>query len=568
MIKIKSSIQLFVSIFIFIFTFIVVYLNYNPIFFATNDDGIISNLANGFYTGKVSNELIYSSKVYGNILTFLYQNFPSPQWHGIYIFVTVLLSLIVLTKEVIYNLRNRLVIKVGIFLILLNLYLVFIISPTFTMASLISGYTAVIIFYKNLLTRQNQILIPFLLLFNSFIIRPDGFLAIAYFLLPGVLYFIYFSLRRDKVLFANILIFIPTLLAFLYESWQIQIMRNLSKQWDNYWQFLNAFHVVDTNPSMLKMHQAIAAFQIPGLKWTNVEATLLHSVSYLDPVMFNGSQMELAQNHVLNFIGFRGLLNAEVIPTLVRVWEYMQYISLLFFALLVIIIIFTLTSHKIKTSLMFLLGTLYIFFLFYYLGAVWRIPPRINIPIIFMMIIGVLIMATYSKIINSRVNGLAISLSLVLIVFYQFQANGFIGLSEKLANRQVEQKMISDEINRIDPSGAGTFIGQIKFGSESYSNAFVKVNRLRTLDLSTGWHVFSPPWNEKVRQLGILDGNPVPLLTNKKNTYWVSDQYIGEVMAMYINDRKLKLQSICEVGNLPNGGKVISYQITDEQCEK
>jgi hypothetical protein len=131
-----------------------------------------------------------------------------------------------------------------------------------------------------------------------------------------------------------------------------------------------------------------------------------------------------------------------------------------------------------------------------------------------MIIIGVLILATYSKIVNSRINAVAICLSLVLIAFYQFQATGFIGLSEKLANRQIEQIMISDELNRIDPNGI--FIGQIKFGSESYSNAFVKVNPFRTLDLSTGWHVSSPAWNEKVRQLGILDGNPVPLLTNKK----------------------------------------------------
>ena len=566
MIKNRPSIQLFGSISIFVLTFIVVYLKYNPIFFATNDDGTISNLANGAYTGKVSNELIYSSKIYGTILAFFYQYFPALQWHGIFIFLTVLLSLIALLKEVIYNLSNKIIIKIGLFLIVYNLYLVFIISPTFTMASLISGYTAVIIFYKNLLTRVNQIVIPLLLLFNSFIIRPDGFLAIAYFLIPGILYFIYCTFRRDKIIFTNILIFIPTILTFFYELWHLQMVRNSSKQWDNYWQFLNAFHVVDTNPSMLKMHQAIAAFQIPGLKWTNVEATLLHSVSYLDPVMFSGSQMEIAKNHVLNFIGFRGLLNAEVIPTLVRVWEYMQYISFLFFALLVIIFIFTVTTQKIKISLIYLLGSFYIFFLYYYLGAVWRIPPRINIPIIFMVIIGVLIMATYSKIVNSRVNAIAICLSLVLIVFYQFQATGFIGLSEKLANRQIEQKMISDELNRIDPNGI--FIGQIKFGSESYSNAFVKVNTFRTLDLTTGWHVFSPAWNEKVRQLGILDGNPVPLLTNKKNTYWVSDEYIGEVMAMYINDRKLKWQGICEVGNLPNGGKVISYQITEKQCKK
>lgn len=566
MTKNRPSIQLFGSIFIFILTFIVVYLKYNPIFFATNDDGTISNLANGFYTGKVSNELIYTSKIYGTILMFLYDNFPDLQWHGVYIFITVLVSLTVLIKEVIYNFSNKVITKIGIFLIVFNFYLVFIISPTFTMASLISGYTAVIIFYKNLLTRVNKIVVPLLLLFNSFIIRPDGFLAIAYFLIPGAFYFMYFTFRRDKIVFANVLIFIPTLLTFFYESWQLQIMQNSSKQWDNYWQFLNAFHVVDTNPSMLKMHQAIAAFQIPGLKWTNVEATLLHSVSYLDPFMFSGSQMELAKNHVLNFIGFRGLLNAEVIPTIERIWEYMQNISFLFFALLVIVTIFTLMSHQIKTSSMYLLGTLYVFFFYYYLGAVWRIPPRINIPIIFMIIIGILIMATYSKMINSRVNALAMSLSVVFIVLYQFQANGFIGLSEKLVNRQTEQKMISAELNRIDPNGI--FIGQIKFGSESYSNAFVKENRFRTLDLSTGWQVFSPAWNEKVRQLGIMDGNPVPLLTYKENTYWVSDEYIGEVMAMFLNDRKLIWQGICKVGSLPKGGKVISYQLTDKQCEQ
>ena len=566
MTKNRPSIQLFGSIFIFILTFIVVYLKYNPIFYATNDDGTISNLANGFYTGKVSNELVYTSKIYGTILMFLYDNFPDLQWHGVYIFITVLVSLTVLIKEVIYNFSNKVITKIGIFLIVFNFYLVFIISPTFTMASLISGYTAVIIFYKNLLTRVNKIVVPLLLLFNSFIIRPDGFLAIAYFLIPGAFYFMYFTFRRDKIVFANVLIFIPTLLTFFYESWQLQIMRNSSKQWDNYWQFLNAFHVVDTNPSMLKMHQAIAAFQIPGLKWTNVEATLLHSVSYLDPFMFSGSQMELAKNHVLNFIGFRGLLNAEVIPTIERIWEYMQNISFLFFALLVIVTIFTLMSHQIKTSSMYLLGTLYVFFFYYYLGAVWRIPPRINIPIIFMIIIGILIMATYSKMINSRVNALAMSLSVVFIVLYQFQANGFIGLSEKLVNRQTEQKMISAELNRIDPNGI--FIGQIKFGSESYSNAFVKENRFRTLDLSTGWQVFSPAWNEKVRQLGIMDGNPVPLLTYKENTYWVSDEYIGEVMAMFLNDRKLIWQGICKVGSLPKGGKVISYQLTDKQCEQ
>ncbi len=560
----KLSIQFYSSVIPLVITFFVVYISYSPIFFATNDDGIISNLANGTYSGQVSNELIYSSKIYGSILEFMYQNLPTFQWHGIYIFLSVLLSCILLMKIVIYNIRNSLAFKIGLSLIIWNVYLVFIISPTFTMASLISGFVAVIIFYKNLINRENQIVVPLFLLLNSFVIRPDGFLAIVYFLLPGIIYLIYYLFKRDKMIIRNILIFLPISIVYLFETWQLRILRNSSTEWDNYWQFLNAFHLVHTNPSMLKMLQAIAAFQIPGLKWTNVEATLLQSVSYLDPFIFSGDQMEIAKNHVLDFIGLRGLLNAQIIPTFTRVWEYMNFINPLFFALLTISLVFIFISRNLKLSGLFLFGLIYTVFFYYYLGAVWRIPPRINIPIIFMLIIGTLILYSYIKSEGNRKNLTVTFLSLIFIVIFQLGSTGFIGLTEKLAKRQTEQKIISEELNRVDPNGI--YLGQIRYGGESYSNAFLTLNKYRSLDLSTGWHTFSPAWNEKVRQLGIFDGNPVPLLTNKEGVYWVSDSYTGEVMAMYINDRKLKAKGICLVGNLPNDGKIISFQTTEDKC--
>ena len=560
----KLSIQFYSSVILLITTFVVVYISYSPIFFATNDDGIISNLANGSYSGQVSNELIYSSKIYGSILEFMYQNLPTFQWHGIYIFLSVLLSCILLMRIVIYNIRNSLAFKIGLSLIIWNVYLVFIISPTFTIASLISGFVAVIIFYINLINRENQIVVPLFLLLNSFVIRPDGFLAIVYFLLPGIIYLIYYLFKRDKMIIRNILIFLPSSIVYLFETWQLRILRNSSTEWDNYWQFLNAFHLVHTNPSMLKMLQAIAAFQIPGLKWTNVEATLLQSVSYLDPFIFSGDQMEIAKNHVLDLIGLRGLLNAEIIPTFTRVWEYMNFITPLLFALLTISLVFIFISRNLKLSGLFLFGLIYTVFFYYYLGAVWRIPPRINIPIIFMLIIGTLILYSYIKSEGNRKNLTVTFLSLIFIVIFQLGSTGFIGLTEKLAKRQTEQKIISEELNRVDPNGI--YLGQIRYGGESYSNAFLTLNKYKTLDLSTGWHTFSPAWNEKVRQLGIFDGNPVPLLTNKEGVYWVSDSYTGEVMAMYINDRKLKAKGICLVGNLPNEGKIISFQTTEDKC--
>jgi hypothetical protein len=560
----KLSIQFYSSVILLLATFFLVYITYSPIFFATNDDGIISNLANGSYSGQVSNELIYSSKIYGSILEYLYQNLPAFQWHGIYILISVFFSCILLMKIVIHNIKNSLALKIGIFLIIYNLYLVFIIGPTFTMASLISGFAAVIIFYINLLNRENQIVAPLFLLLNSFVIRPDGFLAIVYFILPGIIYLIYRILKKDKMVIKNIFIFLPSLGVFLFESWQLRILRNSSTEWDNYWQFLNAFHLVHTNPSMLKMHQAIAAFQIPGLKWTNVEATLLQSVSYLDPFIFSGEQMEIAKNHVLDFIGLRGLLNAEIFPTFTRVWEFMNLITPLFFALFTIYLVFIFISRDLKLSGLFVFGSIYTVFFYYYLGAAWRIPPRINIPIIFMLIIGSLILYSYIKSQSNQINLTATFLSLIFIVIFQLGNTGFIGLTQKLANRQADQKIISEELNRVDPNGI--YLGQIRYGGESYSNAFLTFNKYKSLDLSTGWHTFSPAWNEKVRQLGSFDGNPVPLLIKKERVYWVSDGYTGEVMAMYINDRKLNAQRVCLVGNLPNEGKVFSFQRTEFQC--
>ena len=419
-------------------------------------------------------------------------------------------------------------------------------------------------FYVNLINRENQIVVPLLLMLNSFVIRPDGFLAIVFFILPGMMYLIYCVFKRDIVIIKNIFIFLPSLAAFLFESWQLRILRNSSPEWDNYWQFLNAFHLVHTNPSMLKMLQAIAAFQIPGLKWTNVEATLLQTVSYLDPFIFSGDQMETAKNHVLDFIGFQGLMNAEFVPTLTRIWDYKQFTSNLFFALVAIFLVYIFINPNMKFSTIYVSCALYIAFFYYYLGAVWRIPPRINIPILFMIIIGTLVIASSSKLVSRRNNFIATLLGLVFIVIFQFQSTGFVGLTEKLTNRQNEQKIISDELNRINPNGI--YIGHIRFGSESFSDAFLTSNEYRSLDLSTGWQTFSPAWNTKVRQLGGLDGNPVPLLTNQKDVYWVSDLYIGEVMAMYLNDRKLNANAICLVGNLPNEGKVFSFQIAEDQC--
>jgi hypothetical protein len=85
----KKSTEFLAYILIFIVAFYVVLSTSSPIFFAINDDGIIANIANGRYSGTPSSDLIFGSKTYGFILSFLYGLFPIVQWHGIYIYVSV-----------------------------------------------------------------------------------------------------------------------------------------------------------------------------------------------------------------------------------------------------------------------------------------------------------------------------------------------------------------------------------------------------------------------------------------------------------------------------------------------
>ena len=562
----NSKIEITITALTLIVITIFILLIYSPVYFYANDDGIISGLANGKYTGKVSSELIYGSAIYGSLLAFLYFILPMLQWHGILILLVVFFTSVILLVEVSKIQKFNIIYRIGVYLIVINSYLIFVISPTFTKAALISGLTGAFLIYKNLITQNHKFILPGLLLFISVIIRPDGFAAVLYLIFPALLYIFYLYLKNKKLLLTYIILFIPSVLVFVQVSYLKNIFGILPNEWKNYRQFLNAFHQIHTNPSMLKMHQEIAAFQIPGLNWTNVEATLLTTVTYFDPTVFSPSQMELAKNHVNDFIGIRGLINSDFFATLSRIWEYMVQVNYIFYALIGILFFLLFVIKKIGQRLLIICFILYVFLFYYYLGAVWRIPPRINMPIFFMLIISLLILIPYFKFRSNRNVWLISVISSVLVMIFQFQPKGFIGIKDSLLRKQGEQEAISNELKRVNKNGI--FIGHIKYGHENYTNAYTTKNNYRSLDLTSGWHAFSPPWNQKAKSLGMSDANPTFSFTNKKDVYFVGDEYISEVMGMFLNDRQLIVQGICTLGNLPNGGKIISYQITESQCKK
>jgi hypothetical protein len=555
--KIKTLFLLF-----YITSFIFILLSKPLIFLATNDDGIFVSILETEFNFFGQNNLIYPSIIYGSINKFLYNIFPFFQWHGLILVVLVGLSFLSLSFEII-KFKNNKNLQILILLIIYIQFVHFIFTPNFSSAALYIGLSACIIFYKNIILNFKLSNIIFIYFLISYTIRPDGFLFVLYIALPGVFYLIYRNLKFQK--FNKLLDFrwLIIISAFMIDIIYRKYLMMTSPLWNEYYKFINLFHQVDTNPSFLKMHQNIAAFKIPGLNWSNVEATLLHQVAYLDPKVFNSQNLGMAVNSVHEYLGIRGMINADFLSTLIRIWEYLISVDFLLYAC---IFIFTVFLFKYKSSkIIIFFSSVYILFIFYYLGSVWRLPFRILLPIIFFIFIFLLILMLIHVV---ETFWLRFVFSISFILFTLFNLNQY-GLKGQIQKSNIKIQEYADLNNTFKNLGeSAVLIGQIKYLDENYTNAYFRNQDLNTIHVSSGWHNFSPYWYANLKQLR-LNSNPLISLAKKDNLYWISDSYISEVLDMYMNDTNIYRKNKCEITKIGiNNGSVYSFSKENTKCIK
>lgn len=553
--KIKVLISIFyITSFIFI-------LFLNPlIFLSTNDDGIFVSILEAKFNFFGQNNLIYPSILYGAINKFLYNIFPVFQWHGLILVALVAISFLSLTFEIL-KLKNNKYIQYIISIIIYIQFLQFIFTPNFSSAALYIGLSASILFYMSIILNykiSNAIFIYFLL---SYLIRPDGFLFVLYIVLPGVFYLIYKNLRLQNfkkiVDFRWLIIFFPFIFDIIYQKY----LTMTSTVWNEYYKFINLYHQVDTNPSFLIMHQNIAAFKIPGLIWSNVEATLLHQVTYLDSKVFNSDNLGIAIESVRGYLGIRGMINADFLSTLNRIWEYLALVDFLFYACVFIITILLIKFKGSKIVLLF--ACIYIFFIFYYLGSVLRLPFRILLPIIFLIFIFLLILTLIYEVEKFRMSFILL-ISVILFTLFNLNQYGLKGQIQKLNSKIQDYRILNNTYKNLGESAV--LIGQIKYLDESYTNAYFRNQDLNTIHVSSGWHNFSPFWYANLKQLQ-LNINPLISLAQKGNLYWISDTYISEVLDMYMNDTDIYRQNKCKIATIGvNNGSIYSFSRVKSKC--
>lgn len=556
--KIKKIISV-ISL-IYILTTIII-LRFNPfIFFATNDDGIFVSILENNLNFIGQNNLIYPSIIYGYFTKILYNLFPLLQWHGFILLILVLVSFIRLTYEILKLQINKFYIFIPVLMLYIQ-FIYFVFTPNFSSAALYMGLIACILFYISILFKYKIYKTVIFYFLFSYLIRPDGFIFILYIAFPGFIYLLIQNIRNKS--FKNSINFRWSLLLIAYiidEAYQKYLIIT-SSVWNEYYKFINIFHEVDTNPSFLIMHQNIAAFKIPGLKWTNVEATLLHQIAYLDPNIFNSKNLSLAVDSVYDHLGIRGMINANFLGTLLRIWEYMTSVEYLFYASIIILSILIIKLKNFRINLLFSL--LYIFIIFYFLGAVWRLPIRILLPIVFIIFIFLLVISIIYVLENKWKNIILLT-SITLFALFHLNQYGLKGQIQKSNIKYQEYKILTNKYKSLGNSSI--FIGQIKYLDENFTNAYIRGQDLNTVHISSGWHNFSPYWYSNIKQLGIKT-NPLLSLAELQNVYWVSDKYISEVLDMYMNDRNIERQKICEIIKFGvNSGSIYSFSTKDIPC--
>jgi hypothetical protein len=174
-----SYLFIFLPLILFLLLFLIAGFYYEE-----NDDVVISFLIRGIYTGEVVNISEFFPYLYGwsTVLVWLYQALPAMPWHGILMYLCLLLSTILVFKFLIYSLQCFKDFSLYIVSAFLTAFFVFIwadhlLNLSFARVSILLTSSALLLFIpiyeQNKRNKPYYYLAVYCVLFIGFCIRPS-----------------------------------------------------------------------------------------------------------------------------------------------------------------------------------------------------------------------------------------------------------------------------------------------------------------------------------------------------------------------------------------------------------
>ena len=186
-------------VFIFLTLFLVAFAK--PIY-GTTDDYILNSWLNGSYTGINEKESIFITSIFSNLISSIYNFYPNIAWYPIFLLLVTLASVIKLNQFINMNNEISKTLKYLNFVVLAAYLTWSFFGITYTATAIIAGVAGWVSIKEWLSNERKQtLIIAFIFVSLSIIIRPESFLGATLIVYP----FILFKIEIDKTKILKIL---------------------------------------------------------------------------------------------------------------------------------------------------------------------------------------------------------------------------------------------------------------------------------------------------------------------------------------------------------------------------
>lgn len=549
--RVSSFRNIFVIVYLVLVTFLVFKTKVST--YGVNDDVILQSWMSGSYTG-IPEPMIRGSAtpriLFGYLMAFLFQIFPSLNWFSWIILTLVLMSWFFIGKIAVdsKNIFN-LIFFIVISFIHLNW---FIPSPTYTACAVIFSVSILItLLKKNNLSNQTIVILG-LLYSLAYLIRPESFLFGSIIIIPSIIYFLITDSKKTK----KIVIFIISFLVVACADYLIEKNYYQNRiDWQNYRILEESRYKIQANEAEIKLLKDPTKYG-----WTKAEAKLFEQYWTVDKLEFNSNKYlnlistinnEKPPFNLRDFIlnGHNKLIESDIN------WEWFDLAKLIPLSFLLFLFL-SWPKPKLLISLS-TVSALLIYFVMLYVAIFLRQPERVQVSAIFL---GILIPFSIFNIHDLDANKYLklfpekVIMLILLILILNFSIRQINYLDKKYAGANNVFWIKEKEFLNSFPSDS-IFVGNASQFRDNWQNPyFLERNEIENRIFSLGWHNFSPHWIKRAENLGLNSNDILSSIIQKQNVYVISDESTFQYLLTYLKEKKYSFSSVTKLNFIEFGG--------------
>ncbi len=537
--------------------------------YGTNDDAIISSIASGQLTGSPDPHWIFIQPIISVPVTWIQTFNLNYNLYSAFLLISVSLSFSVILGIISINTSKKSNLLTFIIWALSALTFVswFSISPTYTSASIftvsvsLSSIILVLASKDKDYVQLNRVIFTIFTIL-SFLIRIESIYILIILSFPIIAFNFYENrdIKRFKTLFTPIGIVI---IVFIANSQLVKIVYS-GDEWQKYLSTNSVRHKIQ-----LRAPERILETNYQKFGWDKSTFLQFRNFELVDPLAMNSEKLsEIYSENSSNTI-YRFFIEFNQMKYLESIKNAFLNFTWIIFLIIFQIILSTVMLFKLKSVLKYFLFLVFFGAAFsliiYVISNNYHIPERITLSILGL---SSLVLLAVFRSINSSATDFKFKSLAAILIFCSVFCNPYLTRFSTELNARQNMYKDRNELAKNQSLAIGLLEPKAVLVSGASSLRFDWINpysKFESIDprdktLILGWHNLSPVWNQKVKELGLIENNFYENLINN-NVYWASQTESELDIQDYWSGKfgnSTQVTKISEIGNSEYG----LYKIT------